>query len=122
MIINYKAWLGALALFLIVGVLTMTFAFKASVNKDDQSTNKMFASQWYTLTLTAGNPNLPANQQLSGTIGEQPTGEDCNIDNEGNPCAVQLSFSGTPPSFPPGTTVQSAISAGGTVVSYTRKP
>lgn len=116
-----KKLMGVVAAIVLVLTTILTFAFKADFSKIDRN-NKVFANQWYTLTLAPGNPNLPANQQISGTTGSQPTSEECNIDNEGNPCAVELSFSGTPPTFPPGTTVQAAISAGGTVVAYTRQP
>jgi hypothetical protein len=98
-IIFKKAWLGALALFLMVGVATITFAFKGNTKANiAEKSIKVLAPQWYNLSATGA---TTANQIIGSlTSGNtKPNTPSCNDLNSGDPCAVQVNFSGTVPPF-----------------------
>lgn len=110
---------GAIAaIALVIMVTIVTFAFKAD-NKIESKAGKVLVDQWYFIDATS---NATSDQEITSTTGSAPNDPSCNTINLGLPCAVRLSFSGSVPSLPAGTTVEEAVDDfGATVGIYTRK-
>ncbi|MBE9599844.1 hypothetical protein [Pedobacter sp. MC2016-24] len=121
MVKNYKAWLGALALFLMVGIATITFGFKSDVKANKDAAVSKRTVEWYSITQIVAGPNWSAsNLKISTGVTGEPTGDECNIDNEGNPCSAR--FNNTSGSTLPLNTPLSSLPPGVSFQIYANQP
>ena len=93
----------------------------------------LLEEKWYFITDADPDTSDKSDQIIASDPSDaEPQDESCNLDNQGNPCAVKLSFPGTAPSLsslPANTSVQKLIDSlsatvveNGTEEMYTRHP
>lgn len=107
---RFKKITGAVvAMALIIMTTIVTFAFKADVGENTKG-KRVFADAWYFIN----NSTNPATQTISGAPEGTLEGT-CQQNNDGDICAIQLSFEGTPPNLN-GVTVEDAVDDHGATV------
>lgn len=119
MIINYKAWLGALALFIMVGVATLTFGFKAEVkdhNDEYKKTGgKRLTTYYFQYSGTNSESEYENASRWSNITDVEPPSDPCPGANN-IVCVLKADFA-TPPTAADLSTYLASLTPSGTGAS-----
>jgi hypothetical protein len=95
--------------------------FNSFTNKNKTDNTAKRAVEWYTVSqITPGTDWSASNLEITSGVISEPTGDECNIDNDGNPCSARFNNNSGSPL--PVNTVLDALPSGAAFQIYAKQP